>query len=208
MAKTDLLSDVNRFDTGFGHGGIGQRMGLSLLSIRGVMSSSHQNRLFGIVRAMAVPAVLIALAACQQQQNITPVAAEPDIVTVKLAQAADKASQALDSIAGIEQMRSPATPPAEDYSNVPPNLMQPVSLRWSGPIESVTRALAERAGLKFRVKGAEPSVPLVVNVDAYQQPIMHILRDVGLQAGRRANLAIDSAAGVIEVRYAAVDRMQ
>lgn len=171
------------------------------------MSSSQKNWLYS--RALVTALVLVTgIAACAQQQNVTPVAAEPDIVTVKLAQAADKASQALDSIAGIEQMRSPATPPAEDYSNVPPNLMQPVSLRWSGPIEPVARALAERAGLKFRVKGAEPPVPLTVNVDAYQQPIMHILRDIGLQAGRRANLAIDSTAGVIEVRYAAVDRMQ
>ena len=80
------------------------------------------------------------LTACEQQQTgspVTPVATEPDIVTVKLAQAADKASQALDSIAGIEQMKSPAAPPMEDTSGAPPNLMQPVTLRWSGPIEQV-----------------------------------------------------------------------
>jgi hypothetical protein len=32
--------------------------------------------------------------------SVTPVATEPDIVTVKLAQAADKAAQALDTISG------------------------------------------------------------------------------------------------------------
>jgi hypothetical protein len=52
--------------------------------------------------------------------SVTPVATEPDIVTVKLAQAADKAAQALDTISGIEQQRDPATPPVEDYTNVPP----------------------------------------------------------------------------------------
>lgn len=150
---------------------------------------------------------LVLLAGCAQgQTSVTPVAAEPDIVTVKLAQAADKASKALDSIAGIEQQRSPAAPPVEDYSNVPSNLMQPVSIRWSGPIEQITRTMAERAGLRFRVKGNVPPVPLTVTIDAYQQPIIHVLRDIGLQAGHRADLALDPASGFVEIRYTAGDQ--
>ncbi len=145
------------------------------------------------------------LAGCEPRGGVTPVAAEPDIVTVKLAQAADKASTALDSIAAIEQQRSPVAPPSEDYSGAPPNLMQPVSVRWSGPIEQIAQGLAERAGLRFRVKGSVPPVPLTITVDAYQEPILHILRDLGLQAGRRADLSVDAAEGVIELRYAASD---
>jgi defect in organelle trafficking protein DotD len=154
----------------------------------------------------------VLLVACEQQgqtgPSVTPVATEPDIVTVKLAQAADKASKALDSIAGIEQVKNPAAPPLEDYAGAPSNLMQPVTLRWSGPIEPVTRALAQRAGLKFRVKGNQPAVPLTVNIDVYEQPIIHVLRDLGLQAGHRADIAADAAGGAIEVRYAPSDRSQ
>ena len=140
------------------------------------------------------------------QRELKPMAAEPDIVTIKLAQAADKASKALDDIATIEQQKNPAVPPMpDDYLNAAPNMMQPVSLRWSGPLEQVTRTLAERAGLRFRVKGSQPATPVVVTVDAYQQPILHILRDIGLQAGSRADLAIDQTEGVVEVRYAAAD---
>jgi len=150
---------------------------------------------------------LALLAGCANP-TLTPVAAEPDIVTVKLAAAADKASQALDSIAGIEQMRRPAAPPLENYDTASPSLLQPITLRWSGPIEQVSRALAERGGLKFHVKGNVPSVPLAVNVDVYQQPILHVLRDIGLQAGSRADLAVDGVNGVVELRYAAADRSQ
>lgn len=151
--------------------------------------------------------VIAIVGGCQQSlpTTVTPIAAEPDIVTVKLAQAADKASHALDSIASIEQYRAPATPPREDYSNVPANLMQMVSVRWSGPAELIVKSLAERAGMKFAVKGSVPPVPLTVNIDAYQQPIIHILRDIGLQAGHRADLAVDTAVGVVEVRYAPGD---
>ncbi|MDE1900602.1 MAG: DotD/TraH family lipoprotein [Alphaproteobacteria bacterium] len=138
--------------------------------------------------------------------KVENVATQPDIVSVKLAQAAAKASKALDEISNIEQQKNPGVPPVQDdYSNVPPNLMQPVSVRWSGPIEQIARTLADRAGMRFRVKGREPAAPLIVNVDAYQEPIIHILRDVGLQAGTRADLDIDSSAGVVEVRYAAQD---
>lgn len=136
-----------------------------------------------------------------------PVATEPDIVSVKLAQAADKASRALDSIANIEQQKNPTTAPiSDDYSNAPANMIQPVSLRWSGPIEQVTRVLAERAGLRFRVKGRTPAVPVVVNVDAYQEPIIHVLRDIGLQAGTRATMSIDQNEGAVEIQYPAADQ--
>jgi hypothetical protein len=151
---------------------------------------------------------LIVLAGCGDQSvSVKPMATEPDIVSVKLAQAADKAASSLDSISGIEQQRGPA-PSVEDYSNAPANLMQPVTLRWSGPIEQVTKTLAENAGLRFRVKGNLPPVPLTVNVDVYQQPILHVLRNIGLQAGHRADLDVDAATGVVEVRYAPADRSQ
>ncbi len=136
-----------------------------------------------------------------------PVATEPDIVSVKLAQAADKAAKSLDSIANIEQQKNPAAKPLEvDYTNASPSVLQPVTLRWSGPIDQVARTLAERAGMRFRIVGRKPDIPLVVNIDAYQQPILHVLRDVGLQAGSRADLSVNQNEGVVEVRYAAADQ--
>lgn len=137
----------------------------------------------------------------------TPVATEPDVVSIKLAQAADKASKALDTIAHIEQQKNPSVSPMQkDFANASPTMLQPISLRWSGPVEQVARVLAERGGLRFRVSGREPSVPLVVNVDVYQKPLLHVLRDVGLQAGSRADLLVDQNEGVVEVRYAAADQ--
>jgi defect in organelle trafficking protein DotD len=149
---------------------------------------------------------ILLLAACEQGTTVTPVAAEPDIVTAKLEQAADKASRALDSIANIEQQRAPASPPIEDFSGAPANLTQPVTIRWSGPIDQISKALADRAGLRFRIKGAAPPVPLTVSIDVYQQPLIHVLQDIGMQAGQRADLAIDALNGVVEIRYAPPDK--
>ena len=140
------------------------------------------------------------------QPATSAIAAEPDVVTVKLAQAADKASAALDSIANIEQQKNPSIGPmSDDFGGASPSMMQPVTIRWTGPIEQISRVLAERAGMRFRVRGRQPAAPLTVTVDAYQEPIIQVLRDVGLQAGARADLAIDQNEGVVEVRYAAAD---
>jgi len=167
-------------------------------------------------KLIKVSVAALLLAGCSSWNSSDPhlpppqgsyVATEPDIVSVKLAQAADKASKALDVIANIEQKKNPTVAPIQnDYTNVPPHLMQPVSLRWSGPIDKVARLLAERAGLRFRMSGNVPDIPLVVNVDAYQQPVLYVLRDIGLQAGSRADLSVDQNEGVIEVRYAAADQ--
>jgi len=146
------------------------------------------------------------LAACEQTTTVAPVATEPDIVTAKLEAAADKASKALDSIASIQQQRKPASPPIEDYTAAPPNLMQPITIRWAGPIEQIAKTLADRAGMQFRVKGSMPPAPLTVSIDVYQEPLVHVLRDIGLQAGDRADLAVDARNGVVEIRYASIDK--
>jgi defect-in-organelle-trafficking protein DotD len=197
MGKTNLTWRPDRFDVGKS---AAKPVLLPLVPLKVLMSL--------LSKRLIILSGIALLAGCGSEPKVTPVAAEPDIVTIKLAAAADKAAQALDSIAGIEQQKAPATPKIENFEKASLSQMQPITLRWSGPIETVARALAERAGLKFRVKGNLPTVPLTVNVDVYQQPILHVLRDIGLQAGHRADVAVDDAVGVVEVRYAPADKSQ
>jgi defect-in-organelle-trafficking protein DotD len=139
--------------------------------------------------------------------STTPVAAEPDLVGVRIAHAAERASVALDTISGIEQQRTPLQVPSEDYAALPPALTQPVTIRWTGPIEQITQMLAARAGLQFHALGSPPPVPITVAVDVYQEPLIDILRSIGLQADRRADIHLDGYSGMIELRYAPVDRL-
>lgn len=153
----------------------------------------------------------LVLSACAEGYNVvtpsvTPVATEPDLVSTRIATAAEKASQALGTIAGIEQYKNPA-PPVEDYSSAPANLTQPVTIKWTGPVDQIVRTLASRAGMEFRVKGKHPPVPISVTVDVYQQPLIGVLRDIGLQSGSRADLAVDSRGSVVEISYAPVDKI-
>ncbi|WP_301102362.1 DotD/TraH family lipoprotein [Propionivibrio sp.] len=150
---------------------------------------------------------LLSLAGCAGDAKVVPLATEPDLVGTRIAQAAEKASSALNAISGIEQQRGPALPPVEDYSAAPPGLTQLITVKWTGPIEQIGQTLSSRAGFVFNTKGAQPPVPLTVAVDVYQKPLIEVLRDLGSQAGTRADVSVDAQNGVIELSYAAVDKI-
>jgi len=137
----------------------------------------------------------------------TPVATEPDLVGVRIAQASEKAAQALDAISGIEQQRTPLIVAPDDYASVPPQMNEPITLRWTGPVEQIAQTLASRAGLRYLTRGQAPPVPITVVVDVYQQPLIEVLRSIGLQAGRRADIHVDGQMGILEMRYAPVDKL-
>jgi len=149
----------------------------------------------------------IMFAGCAEKNAaMTPIATEPDVVSTRLAQAAEKAAAALDTISGIEQQREPLMPPAQDYANAPPALTQLITVRWAGPIEQMVDTLATRAGMKYQSVGGRLGTPVLVSIDVYQKPLIEVLHDLGLQAGRRADISVNSSNNTIEIRYASVDR--
>jgi len=148
----------------------------------------------------------VLIAGCSQFSPVVkPVATEPDLIGERVARAAETAARALNDIAGIEQQRTPLKQ-VPDYVDAPTNFTQPITVKWSGPIEQITQTLAVKAGASFSTKGRVSGVPLLVNVDVYQQPLIQVLRDIGLQAGQRADLSVDSQRSVVEIRYAPAER--
>lgn len=131
------------------------------------------------------------------------VVTSPDKVSLMLAAAADKASNALETLAAIEQSRSPAVS-VQPIHNAPPELTRAMTITWVGPAEQLVKKLADRASYTFLTIGDKPPVPLVVSIDAENEPLIDILRDVGLQLGVRADVAVDSTRRMIEVHYAPV----
>lgn len=129
-------------------------------------------------------------------------AVEPDPASLRIAEAAEKASKALNKMSQIESFR---TPMPDDTNLIHPGMDKITSIAWTGPIDQITRTLSELAGLNFRIIGKEPPLPLVVSVDAHNQPIGKILRDIGFQAGRRADIILNTATNTIDLRYAPTD---
>lgn len=150
-----------------------------------------------------LPVCLAALSvsACESLKPRPQIVASPDKVSLMLVEAADKTSTALQTLAAVEAARTPgvAVGPA---GNAPEELRRALTLSWTGPVEPVTRRLAERASYGFLVLGSPPPVPLVVALDVENRPVIDILRDIGLQLGARADVRVDSNRRMVEIHYA------
>lgn len=131
------------------------------------------------------------------------VVASPDRVSLMLAEAADKASTALETLAAVEQEKSPAVA-VQPIHNAPPELMRAMTITWYGPAEQLTRKLADRAGYTFITIGDKPPIPLTVSIDVENKPVIDTLRGVGLQLGMRADIKVDSVRRMVELHYAPV----
>jgi defect in organelle trafficking protein DotD len=154
----------------------------------------------------ATPALLLAVlcvAGCSMPERKAQVVASPDKVSLMMAEAADKASNSLQALAAIEQTKSPAVA-VQPIHNAPEELARAVTITWVGPPEQILLKLADRASYNFVTLGNRPPVPLVINVDVQNQPVIEILRDIGLQLGVRGDVKVDSTRKIIELHYAPV----
>lgn len=127
--------------------------------------------------------------------------ASPDSVSAMLADAADRASTALETLASVEYSRSPSVSVAPIH-NAPVELRRAVTVNWIGPVDIITKTLADRANYTFAVFGAQPPAPVVVSIDVENKPIVDVLRSVGLQLGLRGDVRVDGSRRVVEIHYA------
>lgn len=143
--------------------------------------------------------LLVSLAACTHTAD-PQLVAEPSSVTLRLAQAADRAANALDNLAAIEQVRTPTDlPPLA--SSAPPELRRSVTVNWIGPAEPIAKQLADRASYELKTTGNMPETPIIVSLNVRNQPVIESLRDLGLQLGGRATLKVDANQKVVELSY-------
>lgn len=155
---------------------------------------------------VTVFASLLLLSACggspaREFSNAHPqLVAQPDTVSAMLADAADRAANSLETLAAVEYSRGPgvAVGPVGD---APTELRRAITVNWVGPVESITKTLADRAGYNFLTVGAPPVVPVVVSVDVDNTPVIDVLRNIGLQLGMRGDIKVDGPGRVVELHY-------
>ncbi len=178
------------------------------------MSSQSVFSSFTQARAIALCLCALLLAGCGTFENTfssnrgasdskPQIVAEPDRTSLMIADAADRATRALEGLAAVEQVRTPsAAQAAAMIPNAPPELQRAVTFSWSGPVEPVAQDIASWAGYTFRTIGDQPPSPIVVTLDAYNLPMIEVLRDIGLQMGSRADLKLDANRRAVEIIYA------
>lgn len=160
---------------------------------------------------IAPPALLLmgalVVAGCSHREAETPPTAEaataafPARVTDRLAEAADRSSQAARTLAMIERTRTEPLPPPANPDLFAPELRQAVTMGWVGPAPEAVRSLARLVGYRFVESGARPSVPTMVVVDATEAPVGDVLADIGLQVRGIGAVNVNARLRTIEYRH-------
>jgi defect-in-organelle-trafficking protein DotD len=57
---------------------------------------------------------------------------------------------------------------------------------------------------KLKILGNAPAIPIIISISQNRAVIADILKNAGMQAGKRANIVVFPANRVIEIRYANV----
>jgi len=152
---------------------------------------------------VSVMLVLLMLTACIQPKVDQQLVASPDPVALRLANAVDQASVALKTLASIEQSRNPNIQ-IESVAGAPQELQRVMTIDWTGPIEPITKKVADRAGYSFQINGNSPSTPIIISVTSREKQVVEMLRDIGLQAGRRADIVVDIEKKTVELNYVSI----
>ena len=162
------------------------------------MTRGHFNILFSL------SLVAFTTAGCAYQEKFArpQVVAEPNSVDVMIADAADRATRALETLADIENTKTPVKSVAV-VPNAPQELQRAVTFEWSGPVEPLINELSKKAGYNYGTVGEAPSLPIIVNIRATNQPLIDVLRSIGLQMGARGDLKVNGQTRIMEIHYAA-----
>ncbi len=146
---------------------------------------------------------LILTGGCTQRVENPQVVASPDKVSLMLADAADRASRSLETLAAVEQAKSPGVA-VQPIHNAPDELERAITVEWVGPAEQLAQKLADRASYQFLTYGSPPPIPLLVNINVENRPVIEVLRDIGLQLGARADVKVDAQRKMVELHYTPV----
>jgi defect-in-organelle-trafficking protein DotD len=152
------------------------------------------------LRTSYLMAAIALLTGCASEQHVGTTIASSDPASIQLAEAATAISQSLYQLAEVEKAATPhkqlKLPDPLSYG-----MANKVSVDWTGPLATILQKVAKLTGYKTRIIGTEPSIPVVVSVQAENEPIGNILRNVAYQAHQSAQVMLYPKQRVIELRY-------
>ncbi len=153
--------------------------------------------------------LLIGLASCSNARQVTDDANSLEkkanynySAEAQLAEAANSISRSMVDLKKIQQA---AMPPVHTTQPPPPasyDMAGLASVDWMGPVEPLLHKLAVATEYKVNIIGQAPGIPILVAVNEKNTPLGEIIRNIGYQCGKKADLIIFPAIKTIELRYA------
>ena len=130
--------------------------------------------------------------------------AAPREAAVALPGTADAERALLKSMASVDRAMTGFGGVARPLASAEPDgLAKPVRYTASGSLDDVARALADSAGYRFATNATAATKPVPVTLDAQATPVLELLRTLGTQAGADAEVRVNQAQRLVEVRHRA-----
>ncbi len=156
-----------------------------------------------LLQILSLSVVMLLAAGCVLTgQSGINAQAEVDPIYPMLLQSARRIEQSLALLAEAEQSeKGQRNPTRLRVVKTIAGMEQVLSMPWQGPLEKAVSQLAAIAGFTVKFLGRPPAIPILVQIGQDAATVSDHLHNLGLQAGSRADLVVDPAQKLIEVRY-------
>lgn len=165
---------------------------------------------------LTILAAVVALAGCSDSKRVVDL--HLNYMTAKSAplnsqdanaqaQVADASTSVSGSLQELSAMNMANTSPAKlketgaSFNPRVTGMTEQVSIDWNGPVLPILKKIADAAGYRVRVLGVTPPIPVLVLVNAENQPLADVLRNVMYQTHNKAAIKVYPKSHVIELRY-------
>ena len=119
----------------------------------------------------------------------------------QVAIAATTSSGALEEISAIDAASNPTSPVQKPWDAHAIGMDQLASIDWNGPVKPILEKIADASAYHVRVIGIEPPIPVLVIVNANNQQVADILRNVMYQVHTKADIKVYPKTKTLELRY-------
>jgi len=155
------------------------------------------------IQALSPVLLSIAISGCGVSQVQGSGTADKDSAYQLLVKSAQNISSSLTLLSEAEQFEKMKQNPNQPriYKQIP-GMEQMVTMPWHGTLEQAVSKLAQYSGYEVKFMGKPPVTPILVQIGASPATVSDHMRNVGIQAGTRADVIIDPALKMVEVRYA------
>jgi len=146
-----------------------------------------------------LPLAIIAIAGCSSKPTY-----EVSDIDYKLVKAALSVEDSMRTLAATQEVYAKNAINTDVLITPQGGMGGLTRLDWSGPIEPLLEKIGALTQYRVKILGPVPTIPIVVTISSRERTIADVLKDAGLQAGKRANLVVYPTSRIIELRYAAV----
>lgn len=148
--------------------------------------------------------LLVSISGCAvgPQKEERPASQQQDQALSMLHKTARSIEQSLTQLAEAEQYDKMKQKPGEPriYKQIP-GMEAVVTMPWQGTVEQAVSKLASFSGFEVKFMGKPPALPILVQIGRDAATVSDHLRNVGIQAGSRADIIVDPKQKIVEVRY-------